>query len=485
MVRVRFAPSPTGFPHIGNIRTALFNWLFARHHRGSFILRIEDTDVERRVPGAVEAILDSLRWLGLDWDEGPGVNGPYAPYIQSGRLPFYKDMGQKLLESGQAYLCFCSPERLQQMRQEQTTRKQPPGYDRHCRELSVEERQRLVAQGITPVLRFRTPLAGVTSFSDVVWGEVSFQNSTLDDFVLLKSDGYPTYHLANVSDDHAMAISHVLRAEEWLASTPRHLLLYQALGFSPPQFAHLPMILGRDRAKLSKRHGATSATEFKEGGYLPEAMVNFLALLGWALDEKTELFSRRELVEAFSLERVGKTPAVFDLEKLSWMNGMYMRKLSLEDFVAQALPFWERDLPSEVKRPLERGYLLQMAPFIQERARTLAEVASLSQFFFEEPDYPAQQLLSGKGMDAEKALPALEAAVQKIAGAVDFTAESLESLFRPLAQELGLSTGAFFGLLRVAVTGRTASPPLFHTLAILGQKRCLARLEAAHRKLEA
>ncbi|MEK7281406.1 MAG: glutamate--tRNA ligase family protein, partial [Chloroflexota bacterium] len=205
MVRVRFAPSPTGFPHIGNIRTALLNWLFARHHRGSFILRIEDTDVERRVPGAVEAILDSLRWLGLDWDEGPGVDGPYVPYVQSGRLPFYKDMGQKLLESGQAYQCFCSQERLQQMRQEQTRLKQPPGYDRRCRELSMEERQGLLAQGITPVLRFRTPLAGVTSFSDVVWGEVSFQNNTLDDFVLLKSDGYPTYHLANVSDDHAMA----------------------------------------------------------------------------------------------------------------------------------------------------------------------------------------------------------------------------------------------------------------------------------------
>lgn len=253
-VRVRFAPSPTGYPHVGNIRTALFNWFLARHYGGSFILRIEDTDVARRVKGAVEVILDALRWLGLDWDEGPEVGGNYGPYFQSQRLKLYREASQRLIAQGDAYYCYCSPQRLEEMRAKQVRRKQPPGYDRHCRNLSDKERAQKEAEGIKPVVRFKTPLEGQTKFNDVIWGDLVFDNSTLDDFVLLKSDGYPTYHLANVVDDHLMEISHVLRAEEWLSSTPRHLLLYQALGFEPPQFAHLPMILGPDRSKLSKRH---------------------------------------------------------------------------------------------------------------------------------------------------------------------------------------------------------------------------------------
>ncbi len=470
-VRVRFAPSPTGYPHVGNIRTALFNWLFARNWGGSFIVRVEDTDVARKVEGAVEAILDGLRWLGLDWDEGP--------YFQSQRLELYHEAARRLVSQGDAYYCYCSPQRLEEMRAEQVRRKQPPGYDRHCRNLGQKERAEKEAEDVTPVVRFQTPLRGQTRFNDLIWGEVVFENATIDDFVLLKSDGYPTYHLANVVDDHLMKISHVLRAEEWLSSTPRHRLLYQALGFEPPQFAHLPMILGADRAKLSKRHGAVSITEYREQGYLPEAMVNFLALLGWSLDDKTEIIPRQELISSFSLERVSRTAAIFNRDKLNWMNGVYIRSLSVEDFTQRALPFLDSGLPPEVKRPLSIEYVRQIMPLIQERARTLAEVAELAQFFFiDELDY-APSLLIGKGMNQKSASQALETAKQRLERLEVFDAESLEAMLRPLAEELGLKTGQLFGVLRVAVTGRTAAPPLFQTMSALGKERCLRRIEEA------
>ncbi|MDA8219621.1 MAG: glutamate--tRNA ligase, partial [Dehalococcoidales bacterium] len=325
-VRVRFAPSPTGTPHIGNVRTALFNWLFARHHGGKFVLRIEDTDVARRVPGAIEAIMDGLRWLGLDWDEGPEVDGPLGPYFQSERLHLYRQYAAQLVEQGHAYYCYCSPERLAEMRAEQERRKESVGYDRRCRYLSPADREEAEASGVTPVVRFAMPLEGETTYHDLLRGDVTIQNSVLDDFVILKSDGYPTYHFAVVVDDHHMHISHVLRADEWIPSTPRHVLLYRALGWDLPRFAHLPIILGPDRSKLSKRHGATSITAYREEGYLPEALVNFLALLGWSYDGVTEVFSREDLIARFDLDRVGKTAAVFDREKLEWMNGYYIRQ---------------------------------------------------------------------------------------------------------------------------------------------------------------
>jgi len=470
-VRLRFAPSPTGYPHLGNIRTALFNWFFARHHGGKFILRIEDTDIVRKVEGAVEVILDSLRWLGLDWDEGP--------YFQSQRLPIYHEIAHKLLEEGQAYLCYCSPERLETMRQEQAKRKQPPKYDRHCRDLTQQERTRLEATGITPVIRFKTPLEGETTFHDLIYGLITFKHDTLDDFVLLKSDGYPTYHLANIVDDHLMAISHVLRAEEWLSSTPRHVLLYQALNWQPPQFAHLPMILGPDRAKLSKRHGATNINEYQKQGYLPDAMINFLALLGWSLDDRTELLSKEELIKHFSLERVGKTAAIFNKDKLEWMNGVYLRKLSLGEFVQQAMPFLDRDLPESVKRPLDKSYVSQVLSLIQERAKTLAEVPQLaSLFFLDELQYDTGLFLKGK-MDAKSAAEAITIASRKLEKVATWDAATLEGILRPLATELNLGTGEFFGLLRVAVTGRTAAPPLFQTMAVLGKVKCLKRFDMA------
>jgi glutamyl-tRNA synthetase len=467
-VRLRFAPSPTGYPHVGNIRTALFNWLFARHHRGKFILRIEDTDIARKVEGAVDIILDSLRWLGLDWDEGP--------YFQSERLPAYHEIAQKLLDSDHAYSCYCSPERLEAMRQEQMKRKQPPKYDRHCRDLAQRERTQLKAAGITPVIRFKTPLEGETALCDLIYGRVTFKHDTLDDFVLIKSDGYPTYHLANVVDDHFMAISHVLRAEEWLSSTPRHVLLYQALNWEAPEFAHLPMILGPDRAKLSKRHGAANIGEYQSQGYLPDAMINFLALLGWSVDDRTELLSREELVRHFSLERVGKTAAVFNKEKLEWMNGVYLRRLSLEEFVQQTMPFLDRNLPDSVERPLDRSYVSRVLSLIQERAKTLAEVPQLASFFFvDEVSYDTSLLLKGK-LDADSAARAITMTTQKLQEALTWDATALEHILRSAATELNLRTGEFFGLLRIAITGRAAAPPLFQTMAVLGKEICLKRL---------
>lgn len=338
------------------------------------------------------------------------------------------------------------------------------------------------ASGIKPVVRFKSPLEGQTAFNDLIRGDIVFENSTLDDFVLLKSDGYPTYHLANIVDDHLMEISHVLRADEWLSSTPRHTLLYRALGWQPPQFAHLPMILGTDRSKLSKRHGATAINEYRDQGYLAEAMTNFLALLGWSLDDKTELMSREDIIKNFSLERVSKTAAVFNKDKLDWMNGVYIRGLSPADFARQALPFLEKNLPETIKRPLDTAYLHRIMPLIQDRAKTLAEIPQLIDFLF------AVDLAYDTGMllpkiDKAQAVPALQTTISRLEGATDWTTESLELSLRPLADELHLKTSIFFGLLRVATTGKTAAPPLFQTMEVLGKDRCLHRLKAALHKL--
>ena len=469
-VRVRFAPSPTGYPHLGNIRTALFNWLFARHSNGVFILRIEDTDQARKVEGAVEIIIDSLKWLGLDFDEGP--------VFQSDRLDMYRKYADQLVDEGKAYRCFCSSERLESMRQDQTARKQPPGYDRRCRELTTEQIQEAKAQGIVPVVRFKSPLEGQTAITDVIRGEVTFDNKTLDDFVLLKSDGYPTYHLANIVDDHFMKITHVMRAEEWLSSAPRHLLLYRAFGWQPPHFAHLPMILGPDKSKLSKRHGATAINEYRDKGYLPEAMINFLTLLGWSLDDKTEIMTLEEIIKNFSIERVSKTAAVFNIDKLEWMNGMYIRTLSVDDFAAKCLPFVERDLPAEIKRPIEISYLKQIAPLVQERAKTLGEVAGLIDFFYvDNLEYDAA-LLQGK-LEKSQALIVLQKSIAVLESASEWKTEPMEHSVRPLTEEVGLKAGPFFGVLRVAITGRTASPPLFQTMEVLGRQRCMDRLQKA------
>ena len=482
-VRTRFAPSPTGAPHVGNMRTALFAWLLARHHGGRFIVRIEDTDVARRAEGAVESLLSSLRWLGLDWDEGPEVGGDYGPYIQSQRLELYHQAARRLISNGYAYHCYCTPERLEEMRTEQVRRKQPPGYDRHCRDLGEEERAQREADGITPVVRFKVPLSGQTSYDDLIWGNVKFENSNLDDLVLLKSDGYPTYNLANVVDDHEMEISHIIRGEEFLSTTPHHVLLYQALGYEPPQFAHLPRVLGADRSKLSKRHGAVSMNEFYETGYLPDALVNFLALLGWSLDDRTDIMSRQQLIENFSLERISKTAAVFNRDKLNWMNGVYIRNLTPDQFFEAVQPYLMANVVAGETLITNEQYVRDILPLVQERARTLVEVVDLTSYFFvDELDYDTD-LLIGKDMTPQSTARALEIACQRLEQLSSFDAGSLEAMLRPLAVELGLKTGQLFGALRTATTGRTAAPPLFQTMAVLGRERSLKRIKAAIARL--
>ena len=482
-VRVRYAPSPTGEPHVGNLRTALFNWLFARRHGGKFVIRVEDTDRERYVEGALETILESVRWLGLDWDEGPEVGGPYSPYFQSQRLEIYQEVSRELLDNGFAYLCYCSRERLEEMRLEQQRNKLPLHYDRRCRDLSSLERTRFESGGTVPVVRFKMPMAGDTNFVDLIRGEVTWQNEVLDDFILLKSDGFPTYHLANVVDDHRMQITHVLRAEEWLPSVPRHLRLYEALGYQPPLFGHLPMILGTDRAKLAKRHGATSVLEYRDGGYLPEGMVNFMALLGWSLDDKTDIMSRDVLIEHFSLERIGKSGAIFDENKLLWMNGVYIRQLSPHQLADRLLPFIDQELKTG-STTVDQEYLRRIIPLIQQRLKTLEEGPNQMAYFFKDDiDYENRGLIQ-KGMDAEMTLCALRRALEDLEGLQFFDTSSLEEVLRSTAAGLGLTGSQLFGSLRMATTGRDASPPLFETMEVLGRERCLKRIWAAAKRLE-
>ncbi|MFQ6014928.1 MAG: glutamate--tRNA ligase [Anaerolineae bacterium] len=480
-VRVRFAPSPTGYLHVGGARTALFTWLFARHHAGTFILRIEDTDLSRYQPDALEDIMAGLRWLGLEWDEGPEVGGDFGPYFQSQRLSIYREYAHKLVESGHAYRCYCSRERLDRLRKEQQARKEPPGYDRHCRNLTDKEIAQFESQGITPVIRFKIPLEGQTTFRDLIRGDITVENSTLDDHVLLKSDGYPTYHLANVVDDHLMGISHVTRADEWIPSTPRHILQYQALGWEPPQFAHLPIILAPEgKGKLSKRHGATALIEFKKQGFLPEAMINFLALLGWSYEDGREFFSRDDLIENFDLARVNAAPAAFSYEKLEKINGVYIRNLEADDLAERILPFL-REAGLKADPPTVR----RLGPLIRERMARLSEVVGLVDFFFI-ADYPRPdpQLLIGKKMTADQTRRALVAAREKLAALGSFDEGSIEETLRALAQELGLTAGQLFTPIRIAATGKKVAPPLFGTLSILGRERVLDSLGWAISALE-
>jgi glutamyl-tRNA synthetase len=482
-IRVRFAPSPTGLPHIGNVRTALFNWLYARHTGGRFIVRVEDTDQERLVPGAVDGILDGLQWLGIDWDEGPRVGGEYAPYFQSERLQSYRDAAEDLVRKGAAYHCYCSRERLAQVREEQQRQKQSIRYDGHCRHLTDRQRRELEAQGGPSVVRFAMPATGITTVQDLIRGGVEWDNSLLDDFILIKSDGFPTYHMANVVDDHLMEISHVMRAEEWLPSTPRHLQLYQAIGITPPQFGHLPMILGPDKSKLSKRHGATSVLEYRDEGYLPEALQNFMVLLGWSLDDKTEIMSTDFLVENFELERVSKPAAIFDREKLVWMNGTYIRQLSTEDLARRVMFFLERELPQELL-PVDWDYLLRIVPLVRERLKLLTDAPEMLAYFFQKDlEYDPARLVQ-RGMDRESTLSALGRAESELKHLDSLEPEALEGRFRAVGEELELSPRQFFGALRVACTGRTATPPLFETMEVLGQERVLQRLKAASALLE-
>lgn len=478
-VRVRFAPSPTGEPHVGAMRTALFDWLLARRTGGAFILRIEDTDQSRVQEGSLEAILDGLRWLNLHWDEGPGAGGPYEPYIQSQRAHLYRAVADRLIECGAAYECDCSPERLEEVRQRQRERSEAPGYDGHCRSRSPEERAEARASGRPIVVRMRVPDEGSVTFRDRIRGDITFEWSRLSDFVILKSDGLPTYHLAHVVDDHEMAITHVLRGEEWIASTPRHLLIYDALGWDRPELVHLPLLLGKDKSKLSKRHGAASVLEYRDEGYLPEALLNFLSLLGWSARDDTELMSVADLVDRFTLDAVNESPAVFDPEKLQWMNGVYIRSMPADDLAARLLPVLEAGLPESVERPLDPAYVRRLTPLIQERLKLLTEAPDLLEFFYVEPAVPGPDELIQKRMDADSTAAALGAALDRVETFEPFEPEPLETEFRALAERLSLKPGQLFGTLRVALTNRRVAPPLFDTMAALGRDRCVQRIRNA------
>jgi glutamyl-tRNA synthetase len=470
-VRVRFAPSPTGAPHVGNIRTALFCYLWARHTGGKFILRIEDTDQAREVENGLELILESLRVLGLQWDEGPDIGGPYGPYEQSKRLSIYKEHAERLIAQGRAYYCYCTEERLAQMRAEQKARGEQTRYDYHCRYLTDAERAAYERAGAPKVVRLAVPREGKTTLHDFIHGDLTIENEKVDDQVLLKSDGFPTYHLAVVVDDHLMKISHVMRGDDWIPSFPKHVLLYQAFGWDIPPHGHLPNVLGPDKKKLSKRHGATSVMQFCNDGYLPEALLNFLARLGWSYDDKTEVFSRQQLIELFTLDKIEHAPAIFDLTKLDWLNGYYLRALSDDEFAARTAPF----LPAadETTRRL-------LAPLVKERIKKLSEIPALVDFLFvEEVEYDAR-LLIGKGMDtatARAALHAAQATLEKYAAFDD--EEKIEAELRADAEKLGMKNLQFFGALRVAITGKTASPPLMRSIRILGREKTLRRIARA------
>jgi glutamyl-tRNA synthetase len=492
-VRVRYAPSPTGYMHVGTLRAALFNWLFARHHGGAFILRIEDTDRTRYVADSLADILRNLRWLELDWDEGPEVGGDYGPYFQSERREIYQEYTSELIAGGHAYKCYCTPERLENLRREQRARKELPGYDRHCRYLTAQQRAASEAQGLPYVVRLAVPLEGQTGFHDVIYGDIAFENATLDDLVLLKSDGFPTYHLANVVDDHLMEISHIMRADEWLPSVPKHILLYQALGWEPPTFAHLPLILDPSgKGKMSKRKTVDGSgmehpvmvRDFRQAGYLPEALFNFLLLLGWSYDDKTELFSRQEAIAYFDLSRVNKSPAAFSYDKLERMNGLYIRALSPPELSERLIPFLAAGLNLSESQVRARPETAAAVPLIQERIKTLQDATGLVDFLYRDAlDYAPQSLI-GKKMTAAGSLAALRAVRESLQEIAAFEEETLETNLRALAKRLGVKAGSLFGIIRVAVTGKEISPPLFGSLAILGRERTMARLEAAIGRLE-
>jgi len=481
-VRVRIAPSPTGYFHVGSARTALFNWLFARHNGGKFIVRVEDTDRTRYNAEAVPDMVESLRWLGLDWDEGPEKGGDYGPYYQSERLSLYQTWANWLVERNLAYKCYCSEERLAALREEQRQNKQDVGYDRHCRTLTEAERAASEARGTRPVIRLAVPLQGETVFHDVLYGTITVDNSTLDDLVLLKSDGYPTYHLGVVVDDHLMEINPIVRADEWVSSVPKHVLLYRAFGWEIPDMIHVPMVLGPDRKKLSKRHGATSILAFRDEGYLPEAMVNFLALLGWSYDGQRELFTLAELESLFRLDRVGANPAVFDLQKLEWMNGQHLKRLPEDGRVARVEAFLAaRGHDLSGRSPEWRATLVRA---IGDRLKTLADAERYGAFaLFEEVETDPQAW--GEVLARPEAGPRMAALAERVGADAEFSLASLETGLRGLAAEQGIKAGDLIAPARVALTGRKVSPGIFEVMWLLGRDRTVARLRSAAARWQA
>ena len=473
MVRVRFAPSPTGYLHVGGARTALYNWLFARKNKGVFILRIEDTDRTRYVPGSVEDIQESLKWLGLQWDEGP--------YFQSERINIYRQHAEILLQKGYAYRCFCSEERLEALRQEQMKRGLKPGYDRKCRYLTQEEADRMAKEGMPYVIRLKVPLDKEIVFEDYLRGTIKVHGSELEDIVLLKSDEYPTYHLANVVDDHLMGITHVMRADEWIPSTPYHVFMYEAFGWEPPIFAHLPVILAPDgKGKLSKRHGATSVLEFRKMGVLPEALVNFLALLGWSPGGNREIISLQQMIELFDLKKVGKRGSVFDFNKLYWMNSYYIRQKTEEEFFELSKPFFaEKGFDIEKIDPTLLKNLLKL---YKERIKILSELPDACKFAFtddiEYDEEGVKKYLSSP--EIKTYLSKFSEVLKNIEG---FTKENIETALRSFANEEKIEPKTIIHPLRVILTGKTVGPGLFELMEALGKEVCIRKINIGIQRL--
>lgn len=489
-IRVRYAPSPTGLQHIGGIRTALFNYFFARAAGGKFILRVEDTDRERSTPEALDDLYSTLEWLGVDYDEGPGKEGDYGPYVQSEREEIYRSKAAELVAAGKAYPCFCTSERLEKLREDQKANKKDIGYDRHCRSLSPDEASARIAAGEKHVIRLKVPLEGKTVFRDVLLGETGRKNKDINpDPVILKTDGFPTYHLANVIDDHMMEISHIMRAQEWIPSGPLHVLIYEAFGWEPPTYCHLPMVMGKDGQKLSKRHGATAVTEFRKAGYLSEAVMNYVSLLGWSYDDSREFFSREDLCTLFSLEKINKSPAVFDYKKLDWFNGQYIRMKDQEELKKQLLSILSADgIIANPPSSEERGIFEGAFPLIRERLKLLNDVTPMLTFLFTDPGTGNLEDAVPKKMNASGAAGALEAAKGVLEGLSDPPSpenedacaawdETAEEAARAKADELELKIGALLQPLRLAVTSSRISPPLFPSIRLLGKSESLKRVE--------
>ncbi|HCM68037.1 MAG: glutamate--tRNA ligase [Candidatus Kerfeldbacteria bacterium RIFCSPLOWO2_01_FULL_48_11] len=480
-VRVRFAPSPTGFLHIGGLRTALFNYLFAKKHGGTFILRIEDTDAARYVPESLANIIEALQWYGLIWDEGPDPLDPFeksigdaGPYIQSKRKKIYQTHVSELLERSAAYPCFCTTERLDSLRKKQASEKQTPRYDGLCRALNPSEVKSRLVSGTSHTIRLRVPTEGSLTFRDMIRGEVTFECATIDDQVLLKSDGFPTYHLANVVDDHLMNISHVIRAEEWLPSTPKHILLYKALEWTPPFFAHLPMILGSDRTKLSKRHGAEPALEYRQRGFLPQAVINYIALLGWNPGGDREFFTLNQLTNGFSIEKVNKAPSIFDIQKMRWTNASYLRTMEPNRLAPFARKFVTDKEISDEK-------LANLLVSIRDRIETLEEIGEWGSYFFQKDiAYDPALLIPAPGTK-ETALVALifVSEVLEKMNDEDFTEPVLRDLFVNRIKSSGKKNGEILWPLRVAISGKKASPDVFAMMAVLGREVITQRVATA------
>jgi glutamyl-tRNA synthetase len=481
--RVRFAPSPTGHLHIGGARTALFNYLFARHSGGAFILRVEDTDRERSTSEAVRHIIDGMSWLGLDWDEGPEAGGSHGPYFQTERLDLYQEHADRLLASGKAYRCFCTPDELKAKREAAQKAGLPPKYDQSCRDMPADKAASR-ADTEPCVVRFAIPKTGEIVINDIVKGEVVFQTQLLDDFVILKSDGMPTYNFAAVVDDYLMEITHIIRGDDHISNTPRQILLYDALEFgAPPKFAHMSMTLGSDGARLSKRHGATAVIDYKAQGYLPDALVNYIAFLGWSPGTTQEVFTRDELIKEFSLERVGKSANIFDYDKLLWMNGEYIRMKPLDELLPLVMPFLiEAGYAAEDMPEAQAAYVKAVVGLEQERLKLLTEIADATSYFFVD-DFVYDEAAWQKIMTQEHVTAYLDYLGIKLMAVEPWTADAIEAMMRELAEELGLKTAQAFHPLRVAISGRMQGPSLFHMVEVMGRDRVVKRVNEALAKL--